>query len=166
MNNSLPANYEAKLACLSGDEFFDFFSRMDVDPRWVNSAGKRSIQIIGRCHHGHSHSAVFDPETRKVTCFSECGCGMMLHTWVKRALDMDSPQEAKDFIEDWMDGQDIDFSSRDPTELDDNTYHERSFVPEHIEPLAGIGEAATKELYAEFDTSPETLGRLVWHTKD
>ena len=166
MNNSLPANYEAKLACLSGDEFFDFFSRMNAEPQWVNSAGKHSIQIIGRCHHGQNHSAVFDPETRKVTCFSECGCGMMLHTWVKRAFDMDSSQEAKDFIEDWMDGQDIDFSSRDPTELDDNTYHERSFVPEHIEPLAGIGEAATKELYAEFDATPETLGRLVWHTKD
>ena len=121
MNNSLPANYDEKVSCLSGEEFFDFFSRMNAEPQWVNSAGKHSIQIIGRCHHGQNHSAVFDLETRKVTCFSECGCGMMLHTWVKRALDMDSPQEAKDFIEDWMDGQDIDFSSRDPTELDDNT---------------------------------------------
>lgn len=166
MNNSLPANYDEKVSCLSGEEFFDFFSRMNAEPRWVNSAGKPSIQIIGRCHHGHSHSAVFDPETRKVTCFSDCGKGMFLHTWVKQALNMDSPQEAKDFIEDWMDGQDIDFSSRDPTELDDYTYHEQPFVPEHIEPLPGIGEAATKELYSKFDTSTETLKLTKWHYQD
>ena len=121
MNNSLPANYEDKLARLNENDFFRFFDKMNAEPRPVNSAGKPSIQILGLCHHGSHHSAVFDPSTGKVTCFAACGRGMLLHNWVKQACDLDSPQEAKDLIEEWMDGQDIDFASRVPqsTEIPD-----------------------------------------------
>ena len=172
MNNSLPENYEDKLARLNENDFFRFFDKMNAEPRPVNSAGKPSIQILGLCHHGDHHSAVFDPSTGKVTCFAACGCGMLLHNWVKRACDLDSPQEAKDLIEEWMDGQDIDFASRDPqnTEITENIrekkYEERTYEPEHIEPLPGIPPEIVKELYAEFDTSFETLDRLKWHTRE
>ena len=77
-------NYEEKITLLNGDDFFSFFEYMNAQPRWVNSAGKRSIQVLGLCHHGENHSALFDPTTLKVNCFSECGGGMFLHTWVKR----------------------------------------------------------------------------------
>ena len=172
MNNSLPANYEDKLARLNEDDYFRFFDKMNAEPRPVNSAGKPSIQILGLCHHGDHHSAVFDPSTGKVTCFAACGRGMLLHNWVKQACDLDSPQEAKDLIEEWMDGQDIDFASRVPqsTEITENIrekkYEERIYEPEHIEPLPGIPPEIVKELYAEFDSSFETLDRLKWHTRE
>ena len=50
--------YEEKIALLNGDDFFSFFEYMRAQPRWVNSAGKRAIQLIGLCHHGENHSAL------------------------------------------------------------------------------------------------------------
>ena len=91
---------------------------------------------------------------------------MLFHTWVKKVLGLDNPQEAKDFIEDWMDGQNINFEGRTSRDLEDFVYQERPFEVEEVPPLPGIGEEVEEELYSEFDTTPETLGRLVWHTKD
>lgn len=54
-------NYEEKITLLNGDDFFSFFEYMHAQPRWVNSNGKRSIQVLGLCHHGENHSALFDP---------------------------------------------------------------------------------------------------------
>lgn len=110
--------YEDKIRLLDGDEFFSLFEVLRADPRWVNSNGKRAIQILGLCHNGKRHSALFDPTTLKVNCFSECGGGMLLHTWVKRALDLDEPYEAKSFIENWIDGKAIDLSGRTPIDAD------------------------------------------------
>lgn len=157
--------YEDKIRLLDGDEFFSLFEVLRAEPQWVNSNGKRAIQIIGLCHHGGSHSALFDPTTLKVNCFSECGGGMLLHTWVKRALDLDEPYEAKNFIEDWIDGKAIDLSGRTPIDADFG-YTERPFKLEHIEPLKGIPQHIIDELYSEFDNTPETLARLKWHTED
>lgn len=139
---------------------------MRAEPRWVNSAGKRSIQLLGICHHGHSHSAVFDPTTCKVTCFSECGGGMLLHTWTKRVLGIDNPQEAKDFIEDWIDGQKIDFNDRVSRGIENFVYQERPFEVENVLPLPGIGKEVEEELYKDFDNDINTLKQLVWCTKD
>lgn len=158
--------YEEKLALLSDDDFFTFFGLMKAEPRWVNSAGKRAIQLIGLCHHGESHSAVFDPSTFKVTCFSECGGGMLFHTWVKKVLDVENPQEAKDFVEDWIDGQDIDFSTRIARNVGDFQWQDRPFKVEHIEPLPGIFKPHLDELYEMFDTSYGSLARCLWCTED
>lgn len=136
---------------------------MNAAPRWVNSAGKRSIQVLGLCHHGENHSALFDPETLKVKCFSACGCGMMLHTWVKQALDLDYAQAAKDWLEGWMDGKEIDFSTREARDGLDFGYHARPFDPNmEVEMVPGIDRAILADLYSHFDTRPETLSRLVW----
>ena len=94
--------YENKITLLDKDDFFALFEYLHAQPRWVTSNGKQSIQILGLCHHGESHSALFDPTTLKVNCFSACGGGMLLHTWVKRALDLPHPDFAKQFIEDWI----------------------------------------------------------------
>lgn len=158
--------YEEKISGIEPEEWFEFFGKLRAEPRWVNSAGKQSIQMIGMCHHGDNYSALFDPSTLKVTCFSECGGGMLLHTWVKRALNLDHPQGAKDFVEEWIDGQDIDFAHREISSGREFEYKERPFEPEHIEPLPGIDPEIIKKLYSEFDTSLETLDRLVWHTED
>lgn len=158
-------NYEEKITLLNGDDFFSLFEVLRAEPCWVNSAGKRAIQLIGLCHHGKSHSALFDPTTLKVNCFSECGGGMLLHTWVKRVLGYDDPQQAKDFIEDWIDGKNIDLSNRTPINADFG-YTERPFKLEHIEPVKGIDESVIRRLYDTFDDSEETLSRLVWHTKE
>ena len=58
-------NYEEKITLLNGDDFFSFFEYMHAQPRWVNSNGKRSIQVLGLCHHGENHSALFDPIDNK-----------------------------------------------------------------------------------------------------
>lgn len=157
--------YEDKIRLLNGDEFFSLFEVLRADPRWVNSSGKRAIQIIGLCHHGNSHSALFDPTTLKVNCFSECGGGMLLHTWVKRALDLDEPYEATNFIENWIDGKAIDLSGRTPIDAD-FSYTERLFKLEHIDPVPGIDPEIIKDIYSHLDTTDATLKRLVWHTKD
>lgn len=91
---------------------------------------------------------------------------MLFHTWVKRALDLENPQDAKDFIEDWIDGQSINFDERVPRTSADFIYKERPYEYQVIEPLPYIGFEAEEILYSKFDTTAETLGRLVWHTKD
>lgn len=161
------ADYEEKVSRLDKNEFFSLFEHLKAAPRWVNSAGKLSIQVLGLCHHGENHSAVFDPETLKVTCFSDCGRGMMLHTYVKQALDLDYAQAAKDLIERWIDGQDFDLSSRDAQDGISFGYCGRAFDPAmEIEMVQGIAPAVLADLYSRFDTSPETLARLRWHTED
>ena len=159
-------DYDEKLALLSDEDFFTFFGLMKAEPRWVNSAGKHAIQLLGLCHHGESHSAVFDPTTLKVTCFSECGGGMLFHTWVKRVLGLENPQDAKDFVEDWIDGQEIDFENRVPRATGEFEYKERPFEVKEIPPVEPIADEDKERLYSEFDTSLETLGKLVWHTED
>lgn len=159
--------YEEKLSRLGDEDFFSFFEKMHAEPRWVTSAGHRSIQLLGICHHGGSHSAVFDPATLKVTCFSECGGGMLFHTWVRKILNTENPQEAKEFIEDWCDNQSIDFESRVPRNEMAFEYKERPFERIETPPIPGIPEAAIKDLYEhDFDNRIETLTRLRWHTDD
>lgn len=139
---------------------------MKAEPRWVNSAGKRSIQLLGICHRGESHSAVFDPTTMKVTCFSECGGGMLFHTWVKRVLNLDNPQDAKDFIEDWIDGRNIDFNARVPRDIGNFEYKERPFEPQKLVPVEGIPSEIIDSLYSKFDSRLDTLKRLLWSKED
>lgn len=158
--------YDEKLNFLSDEDFFTLFGLLKTEPRWVNSAGKRSIQLLGLCHGGGSHSALFDPTTLKVTCFSLCGGSMMLHTFVKRVLGIENPQEAKDFIEDWIDGQKIDFENRVSRGIEAFVYEERQFEVEDVPPLPGIQERDIQELYSNFDTSEQILSRLRWHTDD
>lgn len=145
--------YEDKITRLNKEEFFSLFEHFNAAPRWVNSGGKRSIQILGLCHHGENHSALFDPETLKVNCFSACGGGMMLHTWVMRSLDLDSPYHAKKMLEKWMDGQEIDFENRIPQEDIEFSYSEKPFDPNvEIEMVQGIDPNTIQELYSQFDT--------------
>ena len=158
--------YEEKIVLLNDDDFFSLFEYLRAEPRWVNSNGKQSIQILGLCHHGENHSALFDPTTLKVNCFSECGGGMLLHTWVKRALGYDSPQEAKNFIEDWIAGELIDLSDRLPNQVD-FSYHERPFQLEHIDMLPGIPQNIIDQMYQEdFMSDLDTLSKIKWHTED
>ena len=158
--------YEEKVKLLTDEDFFVFFNLIGAEPRWVNSAGHPSIQLLGICHHGHNHSAVFDPTTLKVTCFSECSGGMLFHTWVKKVLELNNAQEAKDYVEDWIDGNNIDLSKRTSREVEDFVYENRPFEVENVEPLPGIGESAKKELYSQYWTDIDHLSQLVWHTKD
>ena len=158
--------YEEKISLLDEGDFFALFLRLGAEPRWVTSAGKRAIQIIGLCHHGENHSALFDPDTLKVNCFSECGGGMLFHTWVKRARKLDNPHDAKEEIEDWVDNADIDLSDRIPRDRAAFEYKERPYVPEELAPVSGMPTEVLDELQARFDNSSNTLSRLVWHTED
>lgn len=166
--------YEDKITRLNPEEFFSLFEDLHAEPRWVNSRGKQSIQVLGLCHHGENHSALFDPTTLKVNCFSECGGGMLLHTWVKRTLDLPDPDRAKQFIEDWIDGErhqpgkrrkPIDLSNRRPAKVNFD-YKERPFELEHIEPVCGIPQDIVADLYRDFQYTPDILERLKWHTED
>ena len=157
--------YEEKIVLLNGDDFFSLFEYLHAEPRWVNSNGKQSIQILGLCHHGENHSALFDPTTLKVNCFSECGGGMLLHTWVKRTLDLPNPENAKEFIEDWIAGKRIDLSGRVPITAD-FSYTERPFQIEHVEPVHGIPQNIINLLYQDFQADIGTLSAIRWHTED
>lgn len=87
----------------------------------------------------------------------------MLHTWVMRSLDLDSPYHAKKMLEKWMDGQEIDFENRTPQEDIEFSYSEKPFDPNvEIEMVQGIDPNTIQELYSQFDTWRETLSRLVW----
>ena len=61
--------YEDKITRLNPEEFFSLFEDLHAEPRWVNSRGKQSIQVLGLCHHGENHSALFDPRLRCVRLF-------------------------------------------------------------------------------------------------
>lgn len=160
-------DYDEKLVRLTENDFFSFFEKMHAEPRWVTSAGHRSIQLLGICHHGGSHSAVFDPTTLKVTCFSECGGGMLFHTWVKKVLQTENPMEAKDFIEDWCDHQNIDFDERIPHASEEFIYRERLFERCETPPIDGIDLAIIKQMYQEdFEHGVDKLARVKWCTED
>lgn len=166
LTNQMEPNYEEKIDLLSAEDFFQLFTDLDADPYWVTSNGKRSIQILGLCHCGRHHSALFDPTTHKVNCFADCGGGMMLHTWITRALHLPYAQAAKDTVEDWIDGHGIDLSNCQPRTGEEHDYIEKPYEPTHIEPVPGIPQAVIDRLYAQWDRSAETLSRLVWHTED
>jgi hypothetical protein len=153
--------YEEKLTLLDENDFFRFFEKCRVEPRWVISAGKRAIQVLGFCHGGDSHSALFDPDTLKMNCFSLCGGGMLLHTFVKRALNLTSSQEAKDCIEKWIENQNLDLSNRIARRMDFE-YEERPYSPEKVPPLDGMNPKALEELKDKFQYDLETLSKLSW----
>ena len=160
-------DYAEKLERLTADDFFAFFSFVKADPVWVRSAGRRAIQIIGLCHHGDNHSVVFDPTTLKCTCFSECGGGMMLHTWVTRMLDSNFSQDGKDFLEDWMDGNIRNLEERLPQQSVSFDYVEKPFDPTIPIPIPQpIPDIWLKEMWDTFDHSEKTLSKLVWHKQD
>ena len=163
---SVSLQYEENICLLDENDFIALFEKLNAAPRWVTSAGKRAIQIIGHCHNGDNHSALFDPETLKVNCFSLCGKGMMLHTWVKQALNMDNPKDAKRFILEWIENQDVDLSDRVSRADIDFEYKEKPYKPEHFEPVSGIPKDIIDELYSKFDCKLETLKRTRWHTED
>ena len=157
--------YNEKIELLDGEEFFNLFDRLNAAPRWVTSNGKKSIQILGLCHGGTSHSALFDPSTLKVNCFAGHG-GMMLHTWIMRALDMDSPQKAKDFLVEWLEDEDIDLTDRVPIGNINFERKAKPYSPTHIEPVESMPQVALGEIYSDCDIAIETLARLVWHKED
>lgn len=157
--------YEEQISLLEKEEFFSLFFSLKAEPRWVMSSGHRSIQLLGLCHHGGSHSALFDPETRKVTCFSSCGEATLLHNWVRKVLNLNTSTEAKEFIQKWIDDHNFDFSGRVAVG-GAFQYEERQWKPEKLNPIAGIPKDKLKELYSRFDCSISTLSRLTWHKDD
>lgn len=173
-NDNYPFNeadgyeYEDKVSRLSYDELFSFFQQMGAEPE----ASGKDIRLRTLCHGGKSHGAICDTTSLKVTCFSGCGDTVMLHNWVKRAMGLETSFEAKDLIEAWIDKKKIDFTDRKLREAvdfkgeDASPYGDQSFKREFIEPLPALPQATIERLYADFDTTPETLSRLVWHTKD
>ena len=90
----------------------------------------------------------------------------MLHTWIMRALDMDSPQEAKDFLFEWIEDEDIDLSDRVPSENINFGCKAKPYRPTHIEPVEPMPQAVLDGIYSDCDMSIETLARLVWHKED
>lgn len=160
--------YEDKIQYLSEEDFFSLFFSLGAAPRWVTSAGKKSIQLIGKCHNGDNHSALFDPSTLKVNCFSECGGGMYLHTWIMRAAGLPNVIAAKDFLEDWMDGKDIDWTTAH-SNIQFEEYKERAYEPEHIEPLPAM---KPEELDTVWETAEDlshaaNRGKItVWEKKE
>lgn len=152
---------------LDDDDFFTLFCHFRAEPRWVTSAGKKSIQLIGHCHHGDNHSALFDPSTLLVNCFSECGRGMQLHTWVKQACNLDSAYEAKEMIEEWIQNRDIDFNDRLPRNGADFEYKERpyEYKPNSVPIVPSMPLEELQYLYSEcFET--ERLKDTLWHKED
>ena len=155
--------YEDKLDCLSEDDFFSFFESINAAPRWGTSGGKRCIKVLTLCHGGTHHNAAFDPETHKITCFSECGNKTrLLHTWVALALGLDNPSAAKRFIERWIDEAEIDLSDA-VSGAGSGTTTYRAFNPDmRVDMVTGIDPAILADLYSQFDTRSETLSRLCW----
>lgn len=135
---------------------------MNAEPRWATCGGKPCIKVLTLCHGGTHHNAAFDPETHKITCFSECGDTTMLHTWVARALGIDKAYKAKKFIEKWIDEAEIDLSDAVPGASGGISYY-HAFDPERqVEMVPGLDPEILSDLYAQFDTTPETLSRLKW----
>lgn len=136
---------------------------MNAEPQHGTCGGKDCIKVLTLCHGGTHHNAVFDPETHKITCFSECGKTMLLHTWVCKVLGTDNPNEGKQFIEKWIDEAEIDLSDVIPGASGGiQTYH--AFDPDmRVEMVKGIDPKILADLYSQFDTTPQTLSRLKWH---
>ena len=89
-----------------------FFEAMNAAPKWGTCGGKDCIKVLTLCHGGTHHNAAFDPETHKITCFSECGTQTrcIAHMGVQGAGDRQSQRSAEQFIEKWMDEAEIDLS--------------------------------------------------------
>lgn len=170
MNQDKALSYEDVIARVSGDEFFSLFERLRAEPRWVTSNGKPAIQLVGLCHGGSHHSALFDPTTCKVHCFSECGCGMYLHTWVGKVTEEFVPENVRDNIKEYFTDDDhpLNLTARDPKEGVELGYTERPFERREIEMVPGIPKEQLAEIWEklEFDTSAETLDKTSWHRDD
>ena len=136
---------------------------MNAAPQWGHSGGKRCIKVLTLCHGGDGHNAAFDPETHKITCFSECNTTTMIHTWVCKVLGTTNPNEGREFIEKWIDEAEIDLSDVIPgASGGTKTYH--AFDPDmRVEMVKGIDPKILADLYSQFDTTTETLSRLKWH---
>lgn len=119
--------------------------------------------MLTLCHGGTHHNAAFDPETHKITCFSECNTTTMIHTWVCKVLGTTNPNEGREFIEKWIDEAEIDFSDVIPgASGGTKTYH--AFDPDKkVDMVKGIDPKILADLYSRFDTAPQTLSRLKWH---
>ena len=76
------------------------------------------------------------------------------------------PHEAKDFIEDWIDNQDIDLSDRVPQGEVSFEHEERPFELTETKIVEAMPQEALDEVYSECDTSLEVLAKLVWCTQD
>ena len=136
---------------------------MNAAPQWGHSGGKRCIKVLTLCHGGDGHNAAFDPETHKITCFSECNTTTMIHTWVCKVLGTTNPNEGREFIEKWIDEAEIDLSDVIPgASGGTKTYH--VFDPDKkVDMVKGIDPKILADLYSQFDTTPQTLSRLKWH---
>lgn len=170
MNQDKALSYEDVIARVSGDEFFSLFERLRAEPRWVTSNGKPSIQLLGLCHGGSHHSALFDPTTCKVHCFSECGCGMYLHTWVGKVTEEFVPESVRDNIKEYFTDDDhpLNLTAREPKEGVELGYVERPFERQEIDAVPGIEPKILEEVWRElkFDNSLETLAKTSWCKAD
>ena len=136
---------------------------MNAAPKWGTCGGKDCIKVLTLCHGGTHHNAAFDPETHKITCFSECNTTTMIHTWVCKVLGTTNPNEGRRFIEKWIDEAEIDLSDVIPgASGGTKTYH--VFDPDKkVVMVKGIDPKILADLYSQFDTASETLSRLKWH---
>lgn len=163
MSQDKALSYEDVIARVSGDEFFSLFERLHAEPRWVTSNGKPSIQLLGLCHGGSHHSALFDPTTCKIHCFSECGCGMYLHTWVGKVTEEYIPENVRDEIQKYFLLGVTDLAARPPKEGIELGFIERPFERREIEVIPGIDHLIPEISAAQhWDNSIETLGRTSW----
>lgn len=167
MSQDKALSYEDVIARVSGDEFFSLFERLHAEPRWVTSNGKPSIQLLGLCHGGSHHSALFDPTTCKVHCFSECGCGMYLHTWVGKVTEEYIPENVRYEIQRFfLDGV-TDLAARPPKEGIELGFTERPFERQKIEPVPDIESLLPAIRKAQrWDNSLATLSRTSWCRSD
>lgn len=170
MNQDKALSYEDVIARVSGDEFFSLFERLRAEPRWVTSNGKPSIQLLGLCHNGSHHSCLFDPTTCKVHCFSECGCGMYLHTWVGKVTEEFIPENVRENIKDFFtdDSHPLNLTARTPKEGVELGFTDRPFERKVIEKVPGINPRYLEEIRRELrlDNSLETLSKTSWHKTD
>ena len=136
---------------------------MNAAPKWGTCGGKDCIKVLTLCHNGTHHNAAFDPETHKITCFSECNTTTMIHTWVCKVLGTTNPNEGRQFIEKWIDEAEIDLSDVIPgASGGTKTYH--VFDPDKkVDMVKGIDPKILADLYSRFDTTPQTLSLLKWH---
>ena len=136
---------------------------MNAAPKWGPCGRKDCIKVLTLCHNGTHHNAAFDPETHKITCFSECNTTTMIHTWVCKVLGTTNPNEGRQFIEKWIDEAEIDLSDVIPgASGGTKTYH--VFDPDKkVDMVKGIDPKILADLYSRFDTTPQTLSRLKWH---
>lgn len=171
LTNQMEPNYEDKISCVDGDVLFDFFCDIGAAPQWGTCNGKTVIKLLTLCHGGTHHKAYLDPERKIIYCFSGCPKkGVMVHTWVKRALKLKYAQQAKDLIENWLDGQGLDYDFEDGNAWEGAGNRQQRGKPfdltQPIEMVQGIDPSIIAELYSRFDTTPQTLARLCWHHQD